>query len=455
MKSLPVSCRLRSLRVAAIDSLVQTYGGREDMVLACAGESCFGPPPAPLYAHAGSVVRDAAVDHGYGSVQGDPALLGAVRHKLREQNGVDVDAIDYRVTVTAGSNQAFVNVLLCVCDAGDEVILFAPYYFSHHSACLQSNVTPRILHRAPGQSAYAALSEWVQGEEGKPAEDGHDSIDRLQRVRAVVVCTPDNPTGDVLENGELEGMADICWRHGWWLVMDEAYEHFDFRQAATPVVEEAPAGMPIARRRPYAMHRCTIHLFTMSKSFGMAGYRVGYVIYPHHRDLHQSMLKVNDTLVTHAGRASQRLAAGVLRDPACIAVLQSRQLAMRLRHARVMHRLTQMEEHGWVRLWGRRHRNCSGAFYAFMQVCPGVRDAAAERPAPGTDMQLCCFLAERFSVLVAPGQVFGTRPEDCCIRFAFGALDINRPDVLHDALNRLERGIIAFASHGHTTRDRG
>jgi aspartate/methionine/tyrosine aminotransferase len=444
---------------AHVDDLEAAYGQRKDVCQMCAGSVGYGPAPAALQA----VSRlEEHLGGGYGPVAGESALLANLREKLFLHNGIDVDAQRAAVLVTAGANQAFVNVLLAVADSGDAVILFAPYYFSHYSAALFAGLRPIVLNSNSHESVAGALQYYSENLL-------HSEVPSAETVRAVVVCTPCNPTGSVLDNAELWKIAHICEAHDWWLIIDEAYEHFDFEMqllerdgelTLTSIVSPSClTGLPQRIRRPYLMHNRSIHIFSMSKSFGMAGYRVGYILCPQTApiqdgaDLFDALVRVNDTIVTHASRQSQLLALCVLRDPACISTLQSRRLRVLLYVRELYQFAFKMVRAGLIELTPSMMevlRTCQrngrpfriGAFYLFCRALP--KRNGSTRVARASDLELCHFLADSYRVLVAPGSIFGTDARECWIRVSVGACCCNDIHGLRDALRRLAAGIAAF-----------
>lgn len=444
---------------ALVDDLESSYGHLTGICRMCAGGVGYGPAPMALRE---ASLRAAEIGGGYGPVAGEPALLAALREKLFLHNGLDADSEGCSILVTAGANQAFLNVLLAVADGGDRVILFAPYYFSHYSACVLAGLQPVVLDVAEDGAAAEALQRYA---ECRGAIDESAS----GKVRAVVVCTPCNPTGLVLENAALWKIANICERHGWWLIVDEAYEHFDFEMQLTEragnlFIESAErpsslAGMAVSKSRPYLMHRRTIHIFSMSKSFGMAGYRVGYIVCSRSirthegRDLFDILRRVNDTVATHASRQSQLLAVCVLHDIGCITILQSRRLRVLLYVRELWQWAISLARAGIVQLsphWlndasleGTSERQLRiGAFYVFFRVILSRERSASCREA--RDMELCRFLAEHYRVLVAPGSIFGMEPDDCWLRVSVGACCSNDVRALREALHRLSDGITEY-----------
>jgi aspartate/methionine/tyrosine aminotransferase len=434
---------------ALIDELEGVYGHLPGVCRMCAGSVGYGPTPAALWELSKLATE---IGSGYGPVAGEPALLSALKEKLFLHNGLNVESERCSVIVTAGANQAFLNVLLATADVGDAVVLFSPYYFSHYSACVLAGLQTVVLDVAEDGDVAGALQRYAE------------QTDIRCRIRAVVVCTPCNPTGHVLESAALWKIANICKSHDWWLIMDEAYEHFDFGMQLRWQESQwdldftdgssSLAGIFGSSDRPYLMHGRTVHIFSMSKSFGMAGYRVGYILCPRtaptHRgqDLFEVLLKVNDTVATHASRQSQLLALQVLRDVGCVTILQARRLRVLL-HVRELWRFAyRLARDGVVQLSPdllhatkcvNKREIRVGAFYVFLRVILDADGPTHHRDA--RDLELCRFLAERCRVLVAPGSIFGMKAEECWLRISVGACCANDITSLRVALHRLGCGI--------------
>ena len=196
------------------------------------------------------------------------------------------------VMVTSGANQAFAHALLAVTDPGDAVVLFRPYYFSHLVALQLLGLRPIVLdcdsRGAPElDELRAALRQ------------GDDEA----RIKAVVLVSPSNPSGAVCSAPVVAALRSECAAAGAWLISDEAYEHFTF--GAAEHVSPA-AAQQLGEGDGGEAADGVLGLHTFSKSYGLAAWRVGYLNYP--SMLHEPLLKVQDTLPTHACRASQQLA---------------------------------------------------------------------------------------------------------------------------------------------------
>jgi len=142
-------------------------------------------------------------------VKGSPLLREALQQKLLEENGLR----DVAVMVTAGANQAFVNVVLTLCDPSDRVVLFRPYYFNHLMA-LQMTGSGRsvIFGECNAQTLHPDL-DWLE-----------QILSSSERPKMVVLVNPCNPTGVALSREEVIRASQLCQEAGAWLVLDNTYE---------------------------------------------------------------------------------------------------------------------------------------------------------------------------------------------------------------------------------------
>ncbi|KAL6134442.1 hypothetical protein ACLB2K_066673 [Fragaria x ananassa] len=214
----------------------------------------------------------------YGADEGIPELREALVKKLRQENKLYKSS----VMVTAGANQAFVNLVLTLCDAGDSVVMFAPYYFNAYMSFQMTGVTNILV--GPGQpTTLYPDADWLEKtlSETKPTP------------KLVTVVNPGNPSGTYIPEPLLKRISDICREAGSWLVVDNTYEYFMYDGLKHSCVE----GNHIA------------NIFSFSKAYGMMGWRVGYIAYPSEADdFGTQLLKVQDNIPICASILSQHLA---------------------------------------------------------------------------------------------------------------------------------------------------
>lgn len=328
----------------------------------------YGPPASAVEAIPSFL--SGVPHHQYMPDAGLPELRRAFEEKLRAENGIDAP-FERRILVTAGANQGFLNAILCICDPGDEVILLSPYYFNHEMAIgLAGCRAVAVPTDASFQPRIADIDAAVTG-----------------RTRAVVTISPNNPAGVVYPRETLAAVNRLCAERGIFHISDEAYEHFTWDGAAHYSPGSGGGG------------RHTISLFSMSKSCGMASWRVGFLVAP--EPLFDDLMKVQDTVIICAPAISQAVALGALRAGGGWRADRLRAIA-------------RVRETALSRLAGRTDLfeipSSRGAFYFLLKVrtsMPALR--LAER------------LVREHRVAVIPGETFGIRGE-CCLRVSYGSL---------------------------------
>lgn len=331
-------------------------------------------PPADAVAALPALMNDPTLNR-YQPVTGIPPLVEAIATKLRSENGIDVAGAS-EIMVTAGSNSAFLNAVLAVSDPGDEFILPAPYYFNQEMALRMCGARPVPVPTLP---------DW---------QLDVDAIARAigPRTRAIVTVSPNNPTGAVYRPEDLRAVNALAAARGLYHFSDEAYEYFTYGGAR----HFSPASLPGAQS-----HTLTFHSF--SKNYGMASWRVGYVVYP--LALSAAMNKVQDTNLICAPVVSQLLALEALRRGRAIVDPQVAALAA-VRDA-VHEALSGLDGLATI-------ARTEGAFYVLVKL-PGVDDALAFNRT----------MIARHRVATIPGFAFGltdTRSANYQ-RLSYGALD--------------------------------
>ncbi len=350
----------------------------------------YGPPGSALHAVAQAVTSPET--HRYGYVLGKPELRDAFAKKLSAENHLDPG---YKVAVTAGSNMAFFASLLAVASPGDEVILLTPYYFNHEMATRIAGCKPVLVQTG---------DLWMPDLE---------AIQRAvtSRTRAIVTISPNNPTGIVYAPETLRAINQLCAAHGIYHISDEAYEYFTFNKA----VHYSPGSSPGA-------HAHTISLFSMSKAYGMAGWRLGYMAVPPH--ILADIRKIQDTNQICPAMLSQVAALTAMEEGVnyCKQHLKSMSDA----RAMVLQRLRNIQAPVEI-------SPSDGAFYFLLSVTAELDAKTLTRR-----------LIQEYGVAVIPGDTFGMN-ERTCMRIAYGAL---HGSALTEALDRLSIGLEALTSAG-------
>jgi aspartate/methionine/tyrosine aminotransferase len=349
----------------------------------------YGPPPAALEAIPPFLTRGDA--HRYGPVEGLPALVDALAQKLTHENHLPLDRS--RIVATAGGNMAFMNALLAVADPGDEVILQAPFYFNHEMAVVMADCRPVVV---PTDARYQL------------------QLDRIEaaitpRTRAIVTISPNNPSGAVYPETDLRAVNALCASRGIWHIHDEVYEYFTYGDAR----HFSPGSVAGADAH-------TISLYSLSKAYGFASWRIGYMVIPD--ALWMAVNKIQDTLLICAPHVSQAAAVGALSagraycdaHVATLAAVREQVLAQ-------LGALAGIAE----------APSADGAFYCLLRVRTAI-DA----------MTLAERLIREHKVATVPGTAFGLA-DATYLRISYGAL---AGEKVEEGMGRLVAGIKAICS---------
>ena len=212
---------------------------------------CDLPTPPPVARGATEAIADNRVV--YTLPEGILPLRKAIASKIGRSYGIDYDP-EGEVVVTSGATGAFAASCLALFDPGDEIILFEPYYGYHLNTVLSFGLVPKLVPTKPPHWHF------------DPAD-----LERAvgPKTRAIVVCTPSNPSGKVFSEEELDLIADLCERHDLIAITDEIYEHILF---------DGTRHVPLATRKKARERTVTISGF--SKTFAITGWRVGYLTAP-------------------------------------------------------------------------------------------------------------------------------------------------------------------------------
>lgn len=344
------------------------------------------PPPQSVIAAAAWAAQDPRA-HRYSLAFGIDELLEAVRNKLQVENGITIGG-DRKIAITAGSNMGFVDAVLAVADPDDEVIILSPFYFNHEMA----------IDIAGCRAVVVPTDENYQPD--VPAIERAIS----SRTRAVVTISPNNPTGAVYRPDALRAINDLCRRRGIYHITDEAYEYFTYGGTA----HFSPASIPGSEGH-------TIALYSLSKAYGMAGWRVGYMVFP--ARLEEAVKKIQDTNLICPPVLNQLAALAALGEGR--AWCGSRIGPLANVRGMVLSALKELGDRVHV-------PEPNGAFYALLRVNTGRRD-----------MELVESLINDFGVAVMPGSTFGIS-SGCYLRIAYGAL---AADTVAEGVGRLVRGL--------------
>ena len=242
--------------------------------------------PAPEAVKAAAAAAIAADANQYAITWGAKSLRDAIAAKLHRDRGVDIDP-ESEITVTCGATEAMIATMLALVDPGDEVIVFEPFYENYGPDAVLSGAVPRFVPLQPPDWHFDA---------------GELAAAFGPRTRAIVVNTPNNPTGKVFTRAEMETIAALCRRWDVIAITDEIYEHMLYDGAEH-----------IAMATLDGMRERTVTINGLSKTYSVTGWRVGWAIAA--PDLTDAIRKVHDFLTVGAPAPLQEAGAVALALP--------------------------------------------------------------------------------------------------------------------------------------------
>ena len=323
----------------------------------------------------------------YAITWGAKKFRDAIAEKSSWYLGLEVDP-EREITVTCGSTEAMIAALMAIVNPGDEVIVFEPFYENYGPDAILSGATPR----------YVTLY----------SPDWHFDPDELaaafnDNTKAIIINTPNNPTGKVFSREELETIASLCHKWDSIAITDEIYEHILFNGKKHLAIATLDG-----------MRDRTITINGLSKTYSVTGWRVGYTIAP--PEITQAIRKVHDFLTVGAAAPLQEAGAHALRLPA--SYYEKLQSDYTTRRGRILEVLKDV---------GFGCFDPDGAYYVMTDI------SAFGHP---DDIEFSRFLVKEIGVAVVPGSSFYHEPQlgRSQVRFTFCKKD----ETLSAAAERLQ-----------------
>jgi aspartate aminotransferase len=329
----------------------------------------------------------------YAPASGIPELKRAIVRKLQRDNGLSYT--EKQIVVSCGAKHSLYNLFRVLLGDGDEVIVPSPYWVSY----------PEQIESSGGKAVIVETSE-ADGFVLRP-----EALRRKisPRTRVLVLNSPNNPTGRILERRDLEALAEICLQHGVVVISDEVYEK---------LVYEGYAHHSIAQISP-EMKRQTLVVNGHSKTYAMTGWRVGYVAGD--EEVVAAIGRLQSQSTSNSVTFTQYAAVAALDgDQGCVADMV-REFDRRRRY--VVDRLNRM-----------KGVTCStplGAFYAFPNVSSAYGKVYGRATVQGS-FDFCTALLEQEKVAMVPGKPFGSGAH---VRLSYAT----SMDILQKSMDRLER----------------
>src|ERR1700723_3226877 len=228
----------------------------------------------------------------YAITWGAKPLRDAVVEKFARTQHVTYDP-EREITICCGSTEAMMSAMMAIINPGDEIVVFEPYYENYGPDAILSGATPRFVKMKPPATENDV---WSYDQAELAAAFG-------PKTKAIILNTPNNPTGKVFTRGELEFIRDLCVRWNAYCITDEIYEH---------ILYDATEHITMARIE--GMRERTIVINGMSKTYSVTGWRVGWAIAP--PEATNSIRKVHDFLTVGAAVPLQQAGAAGLQSPA-------------------------------------------------------------------------------------------------------------------------------------------
>lgn len=343
----------------------------------------FDPPQAILNRLAEVAHEDF---HQYSITWGAQNFREALAEKQSCLMGREIDP-NSEIVTTCGSTEAMMAAMMTVANPGDKVIVFSPFYENYGADTILSGAEPIYVPLYPPTFDF--------------------NVDELeaafkQHPKALILCNPSNPCGKVFTRTELETIADLAKKYDAYIITDEVYEHIVY----APYTHTYFASLP-------GMWERTISCSSLSKTYSITGWRLGYTIAP--AEITDRIKKVHDFLTVGAAAPLQEAVIPGLRfgreyyDELLKTYTHKRDLFVQGLDA-----------------IGLEHTTPQGAYYVLMDI---------SRYGYKSDLEFCEMLARDVGVGAVPGSSFFREDVNHLIRFHFAKKD----ETLHEALNRLEK----------------
>lgn len=323
--------------------------------------------------------------HQYEITWGSALFRSRLAARASQTMGLNIDP-DKHVVVTCGGTEAMMCAVMTLCDPGDKVIIFSPFYENYSADTLLNGAIPIYVPLIPPTFEFdlQTLEEAFQ-----------------QGVKALILCNPSNPSGKVFTRSELLSIAELAEKYDTYVITDEVYEHLVY----APSEHVYFASLPNMAKR-------TLSTSSLSKTYSITGWRIGYIIAPEEIMIRLKM--VHDFLTVGAPAPLQRAAAEGLILPEQYYT----DLLALYTHNRDLF-LNGLDEIGLS------YYKPQGAYFVMV-------DISAYNPFPD-DLQFCEWLIREVGVAAVPASCFFAEPEYRYIRFHFAKND----DTLRAALQRL------------------
>ncbi len=375
MTDAPIAPRRVSQRIGAIAESATLAVDAKAKALKAQGRPVIGfgagepdfPTPDYIVEAAIAAARQPA-NHRYTPAAGLPDLREAIAEKTRRDSGLEIPPA--QVLVTNGGKQAVYQAFATIIDPGDEVLLPAPYWTTY----------PEAIALAGGTAVEVFAGE----EQGYRVTVEQLEAARTPRTKALLFCSPSNPTGAVHTPEEVREIGRWAYDHGVWVITDEIYEHLTYDGVPA-------ASMPVLV--PELADTCIV-LNGVAKTYAMTGWRVGWMLGP--KDVIAAATNLQSHLTSNVNNIAQRAAIAALAGD--LSAVEAMKAAFDRRRRTIVSMLAQID--------GVSCPTPAGAFYVYPSV-KGVLGRTIRGARPLTSAQLASLILDEVEVAVVPGEAFG------------------------------------------------
>ena len=349
----------------------------------------FDPPKQLLDALARTAY---AGPHQYAVTFGAQNFREALAAKQTHYMGRTIDP-NSEIVVTCGSTEAMMTAMMTVTNPGDKVVIFSPFYENYGADTILTGAEPIYVPLTPPEFTF----------DPEVLENAF-----RQHPKALILCNPSNPCGKVFRRDELEAIAKLAIQYDAFVVTDEVYEHIIY----APAEHICMASLP-------GMFEHTITCNSLSKTYSITGWRLGYLIGP--AEVIEGARKVHDFLTVGAAAPLQEAAVAGLEMPASY-------------YEKLQALYTEKRDHflaGLDRV-GLKHNVPQGTYFVMIDISDFL---ALPQFKGWTDLQFCEWMIREVGVAAVPGSSFFREPVNHLIRMHFA----RGTDVLDEAVRRLEK----------------
>ena len=330
--------------------------------------------------------------HQYAITFGAKNFRDAVCAKQSKMIGREIDP-ETEIVITCGSTEAMMSAMMTICNPGDKVLVFSPFYENYGADAILSGASPIYVPLVPPTYDYDI----------NIIEDGFK-----QGAKAIVICNPSNPCGKVFTKEELTEIGKLALKYDAYIITDEVYEHIVFE----PYKHVYASALP-------GMFDHVITCNSLSKTYSITGWRLGYLIGPAH--VVDGARKVHDFLTVGAAAPLQEAAVRAFQLPdSYYKELQDKYTRKRNLFIEGLDKI------------GMKHNVPQGSYFVMVDISNFLELPQFKNY---TDLEFCEWVIKNIGVAAVPGSSFFREPINNLIRFHFARSD----ETLNECINRLSK----------------